>query len=159
MMSHRSHISSRHAQRGVYAVEYAFVFLIFFTVIYAIVCFGIIFALRFAMQNAAEDGARAALRYQADVTVRETQARTVAESRTATLFPQPPVVLAQICRVDGNNCNPASRACGAAWEQRCQVNVKITATGLAQMLPPIPGFVIPDALVVQASMLMDGRAL
>lgn len=150
--------SSRH-QRGVYAIEYAFVFLIFFTVLYAIICLGIVFTLRFTMQNAAEDGARAALRYQTDIPGREQKAKAVAELQTAGLFSSSPTVVATVCRVEGNNCDPAKRACGAAWEQRCQVTVKITATGLAQLLPPLPSFALPDALVVQASMLLDGKAL
>lgn len=146
-------------QRGVYAIEYAFVFLIFFTILYAIICLGIIFTLRFAMQNAAEDGARAALRYQTDIPGRELKAKAVAELQTVGLFPSKPTVVATVCRVEGDNCDPANRACGATWEQRCQVKVKITASGLARLLPPLPGFAVPDTLVVQASMLLDGRTL
>lgn len=151
--------ASARLQRGVYAIEYAFVFLVFFTVLYAIICLGIVFTLRFAMQNAAEDGARAALRYQTDIPGREQKAKAVAELQTNGLFPSKPVVVATVCRVDGNNCDPAKRACGAAWEQRCQVTVKITVSGFAQLLPPLPSFAVPDMLAVQASMLLDGRAL
>lgn len=146
-------------QRGVYAVEYAFVFLIFFTVLYAIICLGIVFTLRFAMQNAAEDGARAAMRYQADIAGREQKAKSVAELQTSGLFPSKPAVVATVCQVEGNNCDPTKRTCGAVWAQRCQVTVKITAAGLAQLLPPLPSFAVPDVLIVQASMLLDGRAL
>lgn len=146
-------------QRGVYAIEYAFVFLIFFTILYAIICLGIVFTLRFAMQNAAEDGARAALRYQTDIPGRELKAKAVAELQTEGLFPSKPTVVATVCRVEGDDCDPVKRACGATWEQRCQVKVKITASGLARLLPPLPGFAVPDVLVVQASMLLDGRTL
>jgi Flp pilus assembly protein TadG len=154
---HRS--AAARVQRGVYAVEYAFVFLIFFTVLYAIICLGIVFTLRFAMQNAAEDGARAALRYQTSIAGREQKAKAVAEFRTSDLLTSKPTVVATVCRVEGNNCDPVKRACGAAWEQRCQITVQITAIGFSQLLPPLPSFAIPDALVVQASMLLDGRAL
>ena len=146
-------------QRGVYAIEYAFVFLIFFTILYAIICLGIIFSLRFAMQNAAEDGARAALRYQTDISARETKAIAVAKLQTDSLFPSKPTVVATVCSVEDANCDPAKRACGAAWDQRCQVTVTITANGFAGLLPPLPGFAVPDTLAVQASMLLDGRAL
>lgn len=151
--------AARHRQRGVYAIEYAFVFLIFFTVLYAIICLGVVFTLRFAMQNAAEDGARAALQYQTDIAAREQKAKIVAELQTLGLLPTTPTVVATVCRVDGANCDPAERACGAAWEQRCQVIVRITASGFASLLPPLPSFAVPDTLTVQASMLLDGRAL
>jgi len=159
MKATNSSLSSPRHQRGVYAIEFAFVFLVFFTVLYAIICLGIVFALRFAMQNAAEDGARAALRYQTDIPGREQKAKAVAELQASGLLPSNPTVVATVCRVEGNDCDPVKRACGAAWEQRCQVTVKITATGFAQLLPPLPSFAVPDALVVQASMLLDGRAL
>lgn len=159
MKATASPFSSLRHQRGVYAIEYAFVFLVFFTVLYAIICLGVIFTFRFAMQNAAEDGARAALRYQTDIPGREQKAKTIAELQINGLFPTNPTVVATVCRVEGNNCDPAKRACGAAWEQRCQVTVKITAVGLSQLLPPLPNFAVPDVLAVQASMLLDGRAL
>jgi len=159
MKTTSSTLTSPCHQRGVYAIEFAFVFLIFFTVLYAIICLGIVFTLRFVMQNAAEDGARAALRYQTDIPGRELKAKAVAELQIGDLLPSKPTVVATVCRIEGNDCDPAKRACGAAWEQRCQVTVRITANGFAQLLPPLPSFAVPDVLVVQASMLLDGRAL
>lgn len=153
------HPTAARRQRGVYAIEYTFVFLLFFTILYATICLGIVFTLRFAMQNAAEDGARAALRYQTDIAGREQKAKAVAELQTGGLFSSKPTVVATVCRVEGNNCDPAKRACGAAWAQRCQITVRITANGFAQLLPPLPSFAVPDVMVVQASMLLDGKAL
>ena len=150
--------ASRRRQRGVYAVEFAFVFLVFFTLLYAIICYSILFTMRISLQNAAEDGARAALRYQADLPGREAKAKEVAQTQAAGLLPVAPTVEAKVCQVVGGNCT-AGRTCGAAWESRCQVIVTVTASSMGQMLPPLPGFAVPDRIVGQASMLLDGRAL
>lgn len=154
------HQAQSSRQRGVYAIEFAFVFLIFFTVLYSIICYGVLFTLRTAMQNAAEDGARAALRYQLNIPGRENAARTVAEAQSKGLFPANPVAAAKVCRLEGgDNCNLSALECGAAWNRRCQITVTVTATGIRQMLPPMPNFAVPNTLVVKASMLLDGKAL
>lgn len=149
------------AQRGVYAIEFAFVFLLFFAVLYAILCWGILTTLRIGLQNAAEDGARAALRYQyvasggSQLPLRSAKAAAVAGSRVAGWFATPPLVVAQICQPDSGVCG--APPCGALWAQRCQIVVTVTASGLNRMLPLLQ-FALPDVLVGQASMLLDGRA-
>jgi Flp pilus assembly protein TadG len=143
-------------QRGVYALEFAIAFLLFFTLLYAIICYGVLFAIRFGLQNAAEDGARAALRYQVSASGRATKAHDVARDQASGLLQVAPTVDAKICQVASNDCS-ATRVCSIQWEQRCQVVVTITASGLKDMLPPLPAFAVPDTLVAQASMLLDGR--
>ncbi|SEK11108.1 TadE-like protein [Variovorax sp. OK605] len=152
----RPRTNPRH-QRGVYAIEFAVVFLIFFTLLYAIICYGVLFAIRFGLQNAAEDGARAALRYQVSATTRATKAHDVARDQASGLLAVAPTVDARICQVASNDCS-ATRVCSILWEQRCQIVVTITASGLKDMLPPLPAFAVPDTLVAKASMLLDGRS-
>jgi len=150
-----------HRQRGVYAIEFAFVYLLFFGIVYATLCYGVLFTLRAGLQHAAEDGARAALRYQhaapgaSTLPLRQAQAAQTAAQRAAGWFATAPIVVAQICQSDTGNCTTPT--CGAGWAERCQVRVTVTASGLNQMMP-ILNFAMPDTLVGQASMLLDGRA-
>jgi Flp pilus assembly protein TadG len=147
-------------QRGVYAIEFAFVFLMFFGLIYATLCYGIALTLRVGLQHAAEEGARAALRYQkvagtaSPLPLRKAQAAAVAASRVDGWFTTPPVVVAQICQSATDDC--ATPTCGAAWSQRCQIRVTVTALGIDRMLPMM-NFAMPTSLTGQASMLLDGR--
>jgi len=148
------------AQRGVYAIEFAFVFLLFFALLYAILCWGILMTLRVGLQNAAEDGARAALRYQyvasgSQMPLRQAKAAEVTGLKVAGWFTAPPVVVAQICQPATGLCG--APPCGALWAQRCQIVVTVTASGLNRMLPLVQ-FALPDVLTGKASMLLDGRA-
>jgi len=148
------------AQRGAYAIEFAFVFLLFFVLLYAILSWGILMTLRGGLQNAAEDGARAALRYQVVATgsqnpLRQAKAAEIAGLRVAGWFATPPLVVAQICQPDSGVCG--APVCDATWAQRCQIVVTVTASGLNAMLPLLQ-FALPDVLVGRASMLLDGRA-
>jgi Flp pilus assembly protein TadG len=144
-------------QRGAYAIEFALVFLIFFGVLYGIICYGLLFAFRMNLQNAAEEGARTALRYQPTLAARADQASAFARERISWL---PATVArdvqARACSVADNNC--ASPTCGPNWNQRCQMVVTVTATNMRGLLPPLPDFAMPDKIVGQASMLLDGRA-
>jgi len=151
------HPSAR-GQRGVYAVEFSIVFIFLFTMLYALVCYGIIFTLRFSLQNAAEDGARAALRYQTSWAARKTEAERVALAQVPIKLPGGPTILAQRCKVPPTGEPDCSNtvSCASTWEQRCQVVVTVKATGIAELLPPLPLFAVPDTLVGQASMLLDG---
>ncbi|RYF62498.1 MAG: pilus assembly protein [Comamonadaceae bacterium] len=148
-------------QRGVYAIEFAFVYLLFFALVYATLCYGVLFTMRAGLQHAAEDGARAALRYQVAAPgasqwpLRRAQAATTAAQRVAGWFTTAPVVAAQICQTGTGNCS--TPVCGAEWDARCQVVVTVTASGFNQMLP-VFHFAMPDTLVGQASMLLDGRS-
>jgi len=146
-----------HSQRGAYAVEFAMVFLIFFSLLYGIVSYGMLFAFRLGLQNAAEDGARAALRYQSTFAQRATQAQAVA-TQSSSWMPVvvTPTVSATVCGVVTNNC--VAPVCGATWDTRCQMVVTVTATNMQQLLPPFPSFAMPNQIVGQASMLLDGRA-
>ena len=144
------------AQRGAYAVEFAAVFLMFFALLYACLCFGLLFAFRAGLQNAAEDGARAALRYQADLTARTAHASNIALERTSGWLPVRPVVAAQICTVATSEC--ARPDCGVEWSQRCQIVVTVTASGMRRVLPVL-SFAMPDTLTGRATVLLDGRSL
>jgi Flp pilus assembly protein TadG len=155
-------VRARHAQRGVYAIEFAFVFLLFFAMLYAIIAYGVLLTLRGGLQNAAEEGARAGLRYQvvaaggSQLPLRRAKAAEVAASRVTGWFVTAPAVLSQICRPESGVCGDTP-ACGADWATRCQLKVTITASGLDQMMPMLR-FALPTTLTGQASMLLDGRA-
>lgn len=143
-------------QCGAYAVEFALVFLIFFSLLYGIISYGMLFAFRLGLQNAAEDGARAALRYQSTYAQRATQAQNIAMQSSSWM----PVVVtrnasATVCGVVSNNCS--TPACGPGWNDRCQMVVTVTANNMQQLLPPFPSFAMPNQIVGQASMLLDGR--
>lgn len=153
--SHRNSAARR--QRGVYAVEFAMVFLLSFALLYAVTCYGMLLAFRVGLQNAAEDGARAGLQYQNNLEARKTRAKAVATAQSAwmpssaTATPD-----AQICMVDSNNCS--GPPCGTAWNTRCKIVVTLTATNLQQVLPPFPSIAMPNRIVGQSSMLLDGNA-
>jgi hypothetical protein len=153
-----------HRQRGVYAIEYAMAFLLFFGLVYSIICYSVLFSLRFGLQNAAEDGARAALRHQSSLAARQLKARQVAEDRSLGWKPAAAVLtipLPDICQPTTGDClQPAGTLpCGTSWAQRCHVSVTVRLGDLHQVLPPFPAFALPDELVGQASVLLDGSAL
>lgn len=143
-----------HHQRGFYAVEYAFVFLFLFGLIYGIVCYGILFTFKLGLQAAAEDAARAALRHQVGIPARQAQAELVAQQRTAGWWPPAAAPLTISSQLE-----QADASCGRGWLDRCSLTVTIQASQLQQVLPPIPGFALPDRLTGQASVLLDGRTL
>ncbi|QFZ83380.1 pilus assembly protein [Variovorax paradoxus] len=152
-------LPSPRCQRGVYVIEFAMVFLIFFTLLYAVICYGMLFAFRLGLQNAAEDGARAALQYQSNLGARVLRAQDVAKIRSEWM---PQVKLpadVSICRVEGAAGVPLCPAvsCGPAWSQRCQVHVVVEAENLGSLLPPLPGFAVPDQIAGKASMLLELR--
>lgn len=151
-------------QRGVYAIEYAMAFLLFFGLVYAIICYSILFTFRFGLQNAAEDGARAALRHQPNLAARQAKARQVAQDRSLGWKPSAAVLnipLPQVCQTSTGTClQPAGTlACGNTWALRCHVSVTVRLGDLHKVLPPFPAFALPDELVGQAQVLLDGNAL
>ncbi|WP_066267594.1 TadE/TadG family type IV pilus assembly protein [Hydrogenophaga palleronii] len=151
-------------QRGVYAIEYAMTFLLFFGIVYAIICYAILFTFRFGLQTAAEDGARAALRHQTSLVARQSKAREVAQDRSLGWKPADAVLtipLPEICQTATGNClQPAGTLpCSNSWAQRCQVNVTVRLSDLHRVLPPFPGFALPNELVGRASVMLDGGAL
>jgi Flp pilus assembly protein TadG len=154
----------RRAQRGVYAIEFAMAFLLFFGLVYTIICYTIVFTFRFGLQNAAEDGARAALRHQTSLAARQLTAQQVAHQRSLPWTPAAAVLtvpLPAVCQSATGNClQPAGTlACSTSWAQRCQVSVTVRLSDLHRVLPPFPSFALPDELVGQASVLLDGSAL
>lgn len=159
MKNFRRHATTR-IQRGSYAVEFSIVFIVSFTMLYALICYGIMFTLRFGLQNAAEDGARAALRYQTSWLDRKAEAERVARAQLPKLtLPVAPDVEAQRCQVSASGVvNCATPNCSTTWELRCQVIVTVTASSIRTALPPLPLFAVPDTLVGQASMLLDGKS-
>lgn len=149
-------LSPPRRQRGVYAIEFAVVFMVFFSLLYAIICYGMLFAFRLGLQNAAEDGARAALQYQSSLGARKTRAVDVATTQSNWMpVVVKPVVSAQICTTESNDCAPT--ACGSAWSQRCQVEVLVQSSNIGALLPPLPSFAVPNQIVGKASMLLDPR--
>ncbi|WP_137916864.1 TadE/TadG family type IV pilus assembly protein [Hydrogenophaga sp. 2FB] len=164
MAPRRTPRSGSHRQRGVYAIEYAMAFLLFFGLIYAIVCYSIVFTFRFGLQNAAEDGARAALRHQPNLAARQLKAQQVAQARTLPWKPTAAVLtipLPAVCHSGSGTClQPAGTLpCDTTWAERCQVSVTVRLSDLHKVLPPFSAFVLPDELVGQATVLLDGSAL
>jgi Flp pilus assembly protein TadG len=156
--------SRRRTQRGVYAIEYAMAFLLFFGLVYSIVCYSVVFTFRFGLQNAAEDGARAALRHQTSLAARQLKAQQVAEERSLGWKPAAAVLtipLPSVCQTDTGNClQPAGTLpCDTTWAQRCHVSVTVRLSDLHRVLPPFPAFALPDELVGEAHVLLDGSAL
>ncbi|WP_395317378.1 TadE/TadG family type IV pilus assembly protein [Variovorax sp. UC74_104] len=148
-----------HGQRGVYAIEFALVFLISFSLLYGVIAYGMMFAFRLGLQNAAEDGARAALRYQPTLDQRKAQAKATAVL-SSNWMPSvvAPIPDAKVCEVATNNCTTPTDSSCAVWATRCQMVVTVKASNLQLLLPPFPTFAMPDQIVGQASMLLDGRA-
>ncbi|RIX84008.1 TadE/TadG family type IV pilus assembly protein [Acidovorax cavernicola] len=156
-----SNTKAQHAQSGVYAIEFAFVFLIVFALLYAVACYGFLLTMRMSLQNAAEDGARAGLRYQSNLNDRKTQAGDVAEDRTDWLPPALKAnrsVAANICVAGSDDCAQANPTCGPAWNNRCQMVVTVTVSGIDTLFPALPSFAMPDRIAGKASMLLDGRS-
>ncbi|SDI23829.1 Flp pilus assembly protein TadG [Variovorax sp. OV700] len=152
----------RRAQRGVYAIEFAFVFLISFALLYAVICYGFLLTMRLSLQNAAEDGARAGLRYQSSLDARKTEAAGVAELRSDWLpgaLKAKLAVDAKICLATGDDCAQAAPPCGPEWSNRCQMVVTVAVTGIEALFPAFPSFALPDRVTGKASMLLDGRSL
>jgi len=148
---------SARAQRGVYAIEYAFTFLLLFGLIYTIICYGILLTYRMALQHAAEDGARAALRYQPNIAARLAEAEDVARQRVQGWWPAAldvPAPKADLVQ-EGANCGPE-------WQNRCSIQVTITmdlmddANSRHLLALPLPEFALPDSLTGQASVLLEG---
>jgi Flp pilus assembly protein TadG len=163
-------VSSRHlhcrrrAQQGVYAIEYAMAFLLFFGLVYSIICYSVVFTFRFGLQNAAEDGARAALRHQTSLAARQLKAQEVAQERSLGWKPAAAVLtipLPSVCQTGTGNClQPAGTLpCDTTWAQRCHVSVTVRLSDLRQVLPPFPAFALPDELIGEARVLLDGSAL
>ncbi|MCY1233820.1 hypothetical protein D9M72_463770 [compost metagenome] len=152
---------TRRRQSGVYAIEFAFVFFIVFALLYAVICYGFLLAARMGLQNAAEEGARAGLRYQINLEARKTEAESVAFQRASWL----PAALKKnldiqtsVCMAGEDDClKPAD--CGSNWSRRCQMVVNMTVTNIKQLIPPFPGFAVPDQIAGKASVLLDGRSL
>lgn len=161
-MEIRDHAKNGRAQRGVYAIEFAFVFLIVFALLYAVICYGFLLTMRLSLQNAAEDGARAGLRYQSTLVNRTTEADTVAKQRTDWLpagLKANRDVKARICMADEDDCSQASPPCGPEWNNHCQMVVTVAVTGIEALFPAFPSFAMPDQVAGKASMLLDGRSL
>ncbi|MDT4872547.1 hypothetical protein FQZ97_1077350 [compost metagenome] len=80
-------------------------------------------------------------------------------------LPEAPQVSASVCRLDGGACTEdglAALDCGVHITSGCQMTVTVTYPYATHpVAPALPGFGIfmPETLVGQASMLLDGRAL
>jgi len=162
MPTQASLAAHQRAQRGVYAIEFAFVFLIIFALVYAVICYGFLLTMRMSLQNAAEDGARAGLRYQTNLNARKTEANSVAVLRSDWLpagLKTNRDVDARICLAGTDDCAQAAPPCGPEWNNRCQMVVTVAVSGINAMFPAFPSFAVPDRIAGKASMLLDGRSL
>jgi len=161
-MEIRDHAKNGRAQRGVYAIEFAFVFLIVFALLYAVICYGFLLTMRMSLQNAAEEGARAGLRYQSGLNTRKEIARGVAVDRSGWLPASLKAnldVVADICIAGADDCQQEEPDCRLAWSNRCQMVVTVTVDGIEALFPAFPSFAVPDRVAGKASMLLDGRSL
>ncbi|WP_225782911.1 TadE/TadG family type IV pilus assembly protein [Xenophilus sp. Marseille-Q4582] len=160
----------RHSQRGVYAMEFALVFLVFFGLIYALICYSLLFTYRLALQHAAEDGARAALRVRVpevgdQMSYRKRAAESMVLRRLGTWLPVTPGIRTCVQRLgDPDDCSSAEPSIAEClpqegWPGACRILVRVEASGLAQVIPPFPGFGMPQTVIGQASVLLDGRTL
>lgn len=174
----------RRPQRGAAAVEYALVFPVLFLLFYGILSYGLIFLLRLSLQHSAEEGARAALRYQWTA---QTQPQS-AEQRLATQLANrmaaaeqtahhyagwidswtPPTVQVQACPSNGSGGSDCSTftgavsACGITLDAGCQIVVTVIYPYASHPLIPVligVGLMVPDRLVGQARVRLDGRTL
>ncbi len=171
-------------QTGATIVEFAFVFPVVFLLFYGLLTYTLIFTVRMGLQHSAEEGARAALRYQAidgaaAMTADERFAAQVASRISvaeATARQQAswmngwtaPTVSAQVCLsgdASSADCSGAAgpvTSCGTSLTDICQIVVTVQFPYAAQpILPSLPGFglIVPDRLVGQARVLLDGRTL
>lgn len=155
---------ARHAQSGLYAIEFALVFLLFFSMLYAVISYGILFAVRMGMQNAAEEGARAGLRYQASWPQRLVSAEAET-ARRLTWMKYPPAPRAQLCELrapmvcrDAGAATPVPQ-CNATAGDFCQIVVTVSYApyGGLPWLPPLPQAILPGSAGAGAFTL-NGRA-
>lgn len=151
-------------QRGIYALEWAIIFPLFFVLLYAIISYGLAFLVRESMQFAAEDGARAALRYQSDRTLRMEKAKEVVIDKLGwlpqALRLQDSQIDVTVCRV-GNpvECAPAL-SCGAPASERCMVQLNFSIPyGSSPLVPGLSMLGVdvlnPGELSASASILVD----
>jgi Flp pilus assembly protein TadG len=159
-------------QTGATAIEYAIAFPVFFTLFYAILTYGFIFLARLGLQHAAEDGARAALRYPANIPqgvtelqIRQSQAELVSRQQISWL--QSPTVDVSICTIGADDCSgktidtSCSQAAAYDFTPRCQVVVTVDYPYQQKPivpLLPVPGFglLVPANLQGSAKVLLDG---
>lgn len=141
----------RRAQRGTLAIEFAIVFPLFFLVFYAIVTYSLIFVAQQSLTLAAEEGARAALRYQADATsVDDSLARRGAFAcQTAKGLSNWLAGLAQ--------CTATPAPCPYDASMRCIGITLDYAYAQDPLVPPLPliGLALPDSLVARAMVQLN----
>lgn len=125
-------------ERGAYALEFALVFAVFLILVLGLVAAGVSFASQQLLTLAAEDGARASLRYQADVAARGREACAVAERRAE--------FLRGACVDDGatqaGTCNALSATADCQY-----IRVVLAADSLLPMLPGVPRTLAGVAMV------------
>jgi len=118
-------------ERGAYALEFALVFSVFLALVLGLIAAGITFASQQLLTMAAEDGARASLRYQADVAERSREACAFAEERAG--------FLGASCVDDGASGVGVCNASNASSVSNCEyIRVVLTADSLLPALPGVP---------------------
>lgn len=151
----RSRPVSRRSQRGTSAVEFAIVFPLFFLIFYAIVTYSMIFVAQQSLSLAASEGARAALRFQANATsqsnaldMRASAACTVAANLTNWLASASP-------------CVATHAPCSYDNTMQC-VNVALTYNYTGNpIVPTLPlmGMAVPATLVATAMVQLNPENL
>jgi Flp pilus assembly protein TadG len=143
--------AGRRAERGNVAIEFAIVFPLFFVVFYAIVTYSLIFVAQQSLTLAAEEGARAALRYQANATsVADSLARRgTAACSTAQALSNWLAGLAQ--------CNAVPAPCAYDATMRCIQVTLDYAYAKNPLLPTLPllDLALPDALEARAMVQLN----
>jgi Flp pilus assembly protein TadG len=147
---HRS-CAGRAKQRGNTAIEFAIVFPLFFLIFYAIVTYSLIFVAQQSLTLAAEEGARAALRYQANATsVADSLARRgTAACATAQTLSNWLAGLAQ--------CSAAPAPCSYDATMSCIQVTLSYAYAKNPLLPALPllELALPDALQARAMVQLN----
>nr|WP_250494552.1 MULTISPECIES: TadE family protein [unclassified Caballeronia] len=141
----------RRNQRGNVAVEFAIVFPLFFLIFYAIVTYSLVFVAQQSLTLAAEEGARAALRYQANATsIDDALARRgSAACQTAQGLSNWLAGLAQ--------CTATPAPCTYDGSLRCIQVTLAYAYAQKPLVPTLPliGLALPDSLVARAMVQLN----
>ncbi|BAN27242.1 TadE/TadG family type IV pilus assembly protein [Caballeronia insecticola] len=149
--AHRTGQSGRRTQRGNMAIEFAIVFPLFFVVFYAIVTYSLIFVAQQSLTLAAEEGARAALRFQANATsiddalARRADAACAAANGLTNW-------LAGLA-----HCSAAPAPCDYDGTLRCIAVTLDYGYAARPLVPTLPlfGLALPDSLVARAMVQLD----
>lgn len=141
---------------GAAAIEFALVFPLFFVIFYAIITYGLIFVAQQSITLAAAEGARAALRYAANDTDRETNATNAAIGTGSVAY----WLMPRLTVTNTLGTCPYSSAANNSTGVRCyRVTVTYANYGQNPLVPlllgPLMKVVVPDKLESSAIIQID----